>query len=197
MAIFILFLLIMPFSVHAAEPPSFMIFADYSSTQTPYDYNEYMEIRVPEAEAKSKWTQINKHISEDGISSFEWIPNNQKLESRTEIITIQFMSKKTKDGKPALAREIVFNVYKSANLNYPDMIWNTIQDEDDDFMYEWSLPNGADGLPKQHEIVRVVSTDKGFHRIAYESRAPKLDEHTRQLWIYRLGSSRLLTKNEE
>lgn len=178
-----------------AENPSFLIFADYSKMDSVYDYNEYMEIKVPESEAKTKWKQVTKYASEDGISNFEWIPSNQKLDNRTEILTIQFMAKKTKDGNPSLAKQIVFNVFKQSSMQYPDMVWNSIQDDDDDFIYEWSLPNGADGLPKQHEIVRVVSTDKGFHRIAYEIRTGKIDEHTRQLWISRLGSSRLLYKN--
>ena len=178
-----------------AETSSFLIFADYSNLKTAYDYNEFMEIRVPEAEAKAKWKQVTKYASEDGLSSFEWVPNNQTLDNRTEIITIQFMAKKTKDGNPSLAKQIAFNIYKQSSMQYPDMVWNTIQDEEDDFIYEWSLPNGTEGLPKQHEIVRIVSTDKGFHRIAYEKRTAKIDEHSRQLWINRLGSSRLLFTN--
>lgn len=178
-----------------AEDPSFLIFADYSKTGTVYDYDEFMEIKVPEAEAKSKWKQISNYASEDGISNFEWIPKNEKLNNRTEILTIQFMAKKTKDGNPSTAKQLAFNIYKQSTVQYPDMEWNSIQDEDDDFIYEWVLPHGADGIPRQHEIVRVVSTDKGFHRIAYERRTPKMDEHTKQLWINRIGTSRLLFKN--
>lgn len=174
----------------SAEAP-FMIFADYANADTPYEYTEYMEIKVPESEAKNKWQQVTKYYSEDGISSFEWIPKNEQLDKRTEILTIQFMAKKTKDGNPSTARQLVLNIFKQASMQFPDMVWSTIQDDHNDFIYEWALPYGGDGLPKQHEIARVISTDKGFHRIAYEKRVPRIDEHTKQLWINRLGSSKL------
>lgn len=179
-----------------AETP-FLIYADYSDLQTPYNYNEFMEIKVPEYEAKNKWQQITRYASEDGISSFEWIPKGEKLENRTEILTIQFLAKKTKDGNPSTAKQIVTNIFKQGMMQFPDMAWNTIQDDDNDFMYEWSLPYGGEGMTKQHEIVRIVSTDKGFHRIAYEKRVPKIDEHTKQLWICRLGASRLYTSTPQ
>jgi len=179
-------------SLHTETP--FMIFADYTGTNTPYDYSEFMEIKVPESEARDKWTQVTREISEDGISSFEWIPKTEKLDARTEIITIHFMAKRLKDAKPSTAKQIVVNIFKQSSQQYPDMQWVTIQDDENDFIYEWSLPYGSDIVPQQDEIVRIVSTDKGFHRIAYEKRVPKMDEHTRQLWINRLGSSRLYTK---
>jgi hypothetical protein len=73
--------------------------------------------------------------------------------------------------------------------NYPDMIWNTISMSENDVVYEWILPNGIPSkkiLP-QHEIARLLTTEKGMHRIAYERKTCPIDENERKLWIQRIS----------
>lgn len=165
---------------------------DYYGQSTKYDYSEHMEINVPEDEVRDKWKLANRIVADDGISTFEWIPQMQKLDNRTEILTVQFMAKRLRDAKPSTARELATNIYKQARMQYPELRWNVIRDGDKDYLYEWILPRGADGVDPQHEIVRIISTDKGFHRIAYEKKVSSLDQVTRKVWIDRLASSPLL-----
>lgn len=168
------------------------IVPDYFGKNTKYDYSEHMEISVPEDEVRDKWKLANRIVADDGIATFEWIPQMQKLENRTEILTVQFMAKRLRDAKPSTARELATNIYKQARMQYPELRWNVIQDGETDYLYEWILPRGADGVDPQHEIVRIISTDKGFHRIAYEKKVSTLDPVTRKIWIDRLASSPLL-----
>ncbi|CRX39555.1 hypothetical protein [Estrella lausannensis] len=168
------------------------IVPDYFGKNTKYDYSEHMEINVPDDEVRDKWKLANRIVADDGIATFEWIPQMQKLENRTEILTVQFMAKRLKDIKPSTAKELATNIYKQARMQYPELRWNVLKDGETDYLYEWILPRGADGIDPQHEIVRIISTDRGFHRIAYEKRVATLDAVTRKIWIDRLASSPLL-----
>lgn len=172
-------------------PLSANLVPNYSGQETKYDYSEHMEIDVPDDEVRDKWKLATRSVADDGIATFEWIPHLQKLDSHNEALTVQFMAKRLKDAKPSTAKQLATNMYRQARMKYAEMQWKVLRDGEDDYLYEWILPRGAEGIPPQHEIVRIVSTDKGFHRIAYERRVPTMDPVTRKVWIDRLEASPL------
>lgn len=179
-----------------------------------YDFSECTVIEFS-PEERTYWKQANAYASPEGISIIEWVPRHQTLKNRTELLTFQFFanrqdpsagtviknllfsSKPFARGKQHEAAEIYINkLYAEMRSNYPNMIWNTISLSENDVVFEWVLPNGIPSkkIPPQHEIVRILTTQKGMHRIAYEKRTTHLDENERALWIDRISKAPLRTR---
>ena len=157
-----------------------------------YDYSETVEIDIPQQEVKQKWKRANAYASENGQSIVEWIPKEQNFENRSELITVQFVAHSSSQFKPRSAVEYANALYAQSSRNYPGMQRNVIKQSDYDVLYEWSLPNGYKNFPPQHEIVRIIWTEKGIHRVAYEKKVRELDQQTRDLWLSRIGTAKLV-----
>ncbi len=157
-----------------------------------YVFNETMFIDIPQQELKQKWKQAHSQSMNDGWAIVEWIPKNQTLDNRNEMITVQFSDHSLSKVKVTSAQQFVNILYNDMQIQYPGMIWNTIEQSENDMLFEWILPNGYKNFPPQHEIVRIICTSKGIHRIAYEKKVSKLDPQTRDLWISRLANAKLV-----
>jgi hypothetical protein len=149
---------------------------------------EGIVVDVPQSEVLTKWHCGHQQTVLSGDSISEWVPRGQDVYTRKELITIQFIA-----GFPGIpaASEFVDKMHSLSQARYSDMTWKVLERSDNDVLYEWSLPSGHQGVPPQHEIVRVISTDAGIHRVAYEKSVPELDDETRELWLSRLRTSHL------
>lgn len=148
---------------------------------------ETMQVDIPEQQWKCAYRD-----STNGQSIVEYIPKNQTLQKHSELITIQFISHSSGQYKPSSAIEFVNSLYAQSRSKYPALQWNTIKQSDYDVLYEWSLPFGYKNFPPQSEIVRIVWTTSGIHRVAYEKKSSQLDHATRELWLQRIGNAKLI-----
>ena len=134
------------------------------------------------------WKCAFRQTAPNGQSIVEIIPINQTLDNRSEMITIQFHPKSWASS----AVEFVNALYVQESQIYRDMQWNVLKQSDNDVIYEWILPNGYKNYPPQHEIVRIIWTTQGLHRIAYEKKTKALDMQTKTLWLNRIETAQLL-----
>lgn len=181
-----------------------------------YDFSERAVIEFS-PEERSYWKQANAYASPEGNSTVEWIPRHETLNNRTQLLTFQFFANHQDESAGSVVKELLFSpkpfarrnqnhhesagsyinmLYAQMRANYPDMIWNTISLSENDVVYEWVLPMGipSKNIPPQHEISRILTTQKGMHRIAYERKTARLNGNERALWINRISNAPIRTK---
>ena len=152
---------------------------------------ETIEIYIPQQEINEKWKCACSLSSEDAQSLAEWIPKGQNFGNLSEMITVHFFSKNLENFNNLSAIDYVKELRLRLDDKYPTGTWNVIKQSEYDVLYEWRLPNEN---PPQHEIARVITTNKGMHRVAYEMRVKELDKPTRDLWMTRIGTAKVVNK---
>lgn len=179
-----------------------------------YDFSERAVLELS-PEERSHWKQAYANASPEGNSIVEWIPRHETLNNRTQMLTFQFFAHDQDGSAGSVIKELLFSpkpfarrnqresarsyidkLYAQMQVNYPDMIWNTISLSENDVVYEWILPMGVPSkrIPPQHEIARILTTQKGMHRIAYERKFTHLDGNERALWINRISNAPIRTR---
>ena len=86
--------------------------------------------------------------------------------------------------------ELMQKMQAGLEYEFPEVQWKLLQSSDDDVLFEWWLD--SEGLPKQHEIVRLLAGTEDIHRLAYTVKTAPLDGETHQQWINRLQAAKLI-----
>jgi hypothetical protein len=143
-----------------------------------YHFEETVYVPLPQS-LMHKWKLgIQKADEEKGASVTRYILESETMENWSQLLNIQFKDKELVKAKSAeSAMEI--EVSKSQHVNYKVLSHNP-----HDVLYEREFPTG------EHEIVRMILTKKGLHRVAYVKRGP-LTQEERSQWIGRLSKGML------
>ncbi len=72
----------------------------------------------------------------------------------------------------------------------PDAQLNIIEESSDAIMFEW-WHQGCGGHPAQHEIRRIITTNRGTHMLAFVEKTTRLDAKRREQWIALLRAAKL------
>lgn len=116
-----------------------------------------------------------QNVKENGLATTRYILEAEEGKNWTKILNIHFKDKQHITATSAL------EAMEQERVLSPDAKSLLITQTINDCLYERSFPTG------EHEIVRMIMTKKGLHRVAYIKRG-SFDESERRDWIARLMS---------
>ena len=143
-----------------------------------------------------KWKFAYTQGTPNGDSVFEWIPVDDTIDNWSELIQIQFFASPFPGNIAPLAPEFVSRFVGFLKKQFPSVKTSIISQKDDDVLFEWILPQKEGNEPAQAEIVRVITTQKGIHRIAFTQKTSALDPAVRERWIKRLSDAKLINEKK-
>lgn len=145
------------------------------SLQAQYQYDETVFIPLQEDEL-NKWKIEHQTTTEDGISSTRYIPSSENTANWSKLLNIKFHDRNTLHASTAM------EAMQREQTSSPRVLCNVLNQNINDLTYERAFPTG------EHELVRMIMTKKGLHRISYVKRGP-FDQEERNYWVERLMSS--------
>ena len=86
-------------------------------------------------------------------------------------------------------QELMEKMKAGLSYEFPEVQWNLLQSGEDNVVFEWWLTN--EGLPKQHEIVRLMGGKEDIHRLAYTVKTAPLEGEAHEQWVNRLQKAKL------
>jgi hypothetical protein len=141
-----------------------------------------------------EWT-IGGHSESRTQRVTEYVPPGQKIESWTELLTVQTIKK---PRKPPAIDALAASAYKDLTKRCPGKVtWNVIAREaasgrgGESLLFEWSVkdcPPDAD----QHEVARALYGKYNIFRIAYVAKTQSLAPEKREKWIAELSAATIL-----
>lgn len=112
------------------------------------------------------WKRISREVNEKkGYAEF--IPSWQSPNDWSERISIMFgesyLDYKSKDSM----NELINNVRELSYRTFPncEAYWNLLEQNENDFTYEWILLTPYKHHAPQHEVARIFLTEKYIHRV--------------------------------
>lgn len=143
-----------------------------------YRFTESLEIPMSKAE-QAKWRVGHYERTPDGISTVERIPRDQSMQSWTEMISTHFFA----HGNHCFTANSAIAWAQVAEEG-------EIIDEDENEVILEEVITESSGAPYTlHEIIRVIWTPKGVHRVSYSYKGEKLDYEQRKYWLNKLKAS--------
>lgn len=145
--------------------------------QAKYRFEETVHVPLPHLYL-SKWEVGYQNINKAGTVVTRYFLNTESKNNWTQIINIQFKDKVHLKGA---------NVEKAMEQEALKSSWVTSKihsQTEDECIYVRDFPTG------EHEIVRMIMTEKGLHRVAYIKRGP-LSKDERAQWIERLAQGKV------
>ncbi|MCC5832479.1 MAG: hypothetical protein JJU12_05480 [Chlamydiales bacterium] len=140
--------------------------------QAKYKFDETFFIPLEQTDA---WKKMKESCDQEGYCMTRFVHGEGTESNWSELLTIQFKDRHLIEG--ATAEEAMANEQRLSPLAK----WRLIRNYPNDVIYERSFPLG------EHELVRMVMTEKGLHRAAYLKRGA-FDETERRTWIECLTS---------
>lgn len=104
---------------------------------------------------------------------------NETTERWSELVNIQFKERKLVKCSTAIEA-----MKKESLLNHR-VIYKIHSQSPNDLIFEKIFPTGV------HEIVRMIMTDKGLHRIGYAKTEPPFTEIDRSQWLERVANAEI------
>jgi len=141
--------------------------------QAKYKFDETLFIPI---EQTGVWKKGKQTSSEDGASLTRFMLESETQKNWSKLITIQFKDRHLIQGSSA--EEAMMNEQRLSPLG----TWALIKNQPNDVIYERAFPAG------EHELVRMIMTQKGLHRVAYLKQGP-FDVSERSQWVGRLMNS--------
>ena len=156
-----------------------------------FHYNETCTVTPPNG--MDSWQVVHKYAGRyDGNSIIEAVPKGQTLKKFTDMLTIQFRGFDPRAGGHLTALEYMKVFKNMAKERSPKIVWKVIKkNSSNDVVYEWRIQNSPE-IEDQHEIARIIITDKGLHRVAFVKKVPQLSLEERQEWIQALSKATLI-----
>lgn len=141
-----------------------------------------------------EWTLVS-HSEGKTQRVLEFVPPGQKVESWTELLTLQTIKK---PRKPPAIDALAASAYEGLVKRCPGKVtWNVIARETasergaESLLFEWSVkdcPPDAD----QHEVARALYGKFNIFRIAYVAKTQSLAPEKREKWIAELSAAKIL-----
>jgi hypothetical protein len=138
-----------------------------------YHFEETVQIQLPTLYL-SKWEKGHQSVKKAGITTTRYYLNTESKDFWTQLINIQFKDKAHLDGatlEQAMQEEGAKSRWVTTKIHTK---------KENDILYERDFPSG------EHELVRLIMTKKGMHRISYVKRGI-LSKEDKTQWIERLS----------
>ncbi len=148
-----------------------------------YRFDETVYFNLP-AEEKAKWKRGSQNGHEEkGVSVTRYFLEGEDEKKWTQLIDVHFTHSEvlTKES----AEEMMKDEILKSKISALKVHWQSPQD----LLYERSFPTG------EHEVVRMILTKSGLHRIAYVKKAA-ITEGERQEWIAILSKGKVGGREE-
>ncbi|MFZ0566056.1 MAG: hypothetical protein WAM28_07720 [Chlamydiales bacterium] len=143
--------------------------------QAQYQFDETVFIPLKEGELE-QWKIEHQQTTQNGISSTRYIPSSETTNNWTKLLNIKFHDRSLLHVNTAL------EAMQQEQTSSPRVLCSVLNQHPNDLTYERAFPTG------EHELVRMIMTKKGLHRISYVKRGP-FDQEERNYWLDRLMSS--------
>lgn len=127
------------------------------------------KVSIPLPQILTKW----KKGFQDECTT-RYFLENETTERWSELVNIQFKERKLVKCSTAV------EAMKQESLLNHRVIYKIHSQSPNDLIFEKIFPTGV------HEIVRMIMTDKGLHRIGYAKTTSPFTEIDRSQWIERL-----------
>jgi hypothetical protein len=141
-----------------------------------------------------EWT-IGGHSESKTQRVIEYVPPGQKVESWTELLTVQTIKK---PRKPPAIDALAASAYEELAKRCPGKVtWNVIARQaasaqgGESLLYEWSVKDCAPEAD-QHEVARALYGKYNIFRIAYVAKTQSLAPEKREKWIAELSAAQIL-----
>lgn len=146
--------------------------------QAKYHFGETVYMPLPQ-NILHKWTMgFQKADEEKGSAVTRYILETESNKDWSQLINIQF-----KDKKLVKATSATEAMQQEASKSR--VVSQKVHSQNpDDVLYERDFPTG------EHEIVRMIMTKKGLHRVAYVKKGP-ITKEERTLWVERLAMGKV------
>jgi hypothetical protein len=141
--------------------------------QAKYNFEETVFFPLPHI--LSKWKVGYQQTRPDGSSITRYILENETMENWTQLVNVQF-----KDHRQFKCVDAVEAMKQEASDNR-SVTYKVHSQAPDDLIFEKIFPTG------EHELVRMILTKRGLHRIAYAKRDGPFTETDRSQWLDRLS----------
>lgn len=143
-------------------------------------FPESFVLNLPEEEG-CRWRRI--HQSAHPNNAFvvcEYIPKDQLFDCWTQMVSITYLPDTCSTISDILGqtKDQIFTVYRKSPVK-----WIVHCIDENEAVYEWSLPIGHYKMSRRSHLVRLVKTPTGFHSLVYTKKTACLDEITRQNWM--------------
>lgn len=143
-------------------------------------FPETVILYLPKEEGM-KWKRVHQSAHPDNSYAVcEYIPDDQILRDWKQMINITFSSD-TAHTIPELLEMTKSQVFDAHRHSY--VTWTLHKTEDNEAVYEWSIPWGHYQIPAQTHLVRLIKSEQGIHTLVYTEKSPKIDQETRQDWM--------------
>jgi hypothetical protein len=135
-----------------------------------YHFKETIHMSLPQ-NILNKWKLgVQKADKDKGTAVTRYILEKESIDKWSELVNIQFKDKKlvtAKSAEEAMKEEASKSKNVTSKVHYKNP---------HDVLYEREFPTG------EHEIVRMILTRTGLHRVAYIKRGPLTNEDRTQ-WV--------------
>lgn len=122
----------------------------------------------------SHWKLATEHNETDGSCLTRYILEQETMENWSELVNIQFTESgrlNCSDALQALKQEVALN---------KSVTYKIYEQQEDSLLFEKIFPSG------ERELVRMIMTREGLHRLAYVKRHAMMTDVDREQWIARL-----------
>ena len=140
-----------------------------------YNFDETVSLPLEHSEM---WKRGRQASQENGFCLTHYQLKDESENQWSKLITIHFKDLSLVKG--ASAQEAMVEEQQKS----PTVKCTWVQHAPDDLIYERSFPLG------ERELVRLIKTDKGIHRIAYVKKGP-WEENERSAWTERLKKAKI------
>jgi hypothetical protein len=118
----------------------------------------------------------------------EFVPEGQKIDAWTELVSAQFLIGKQKE---MTVPQYVESAKKVVMDKCPAARWREIRTGEEDALYEWSV-DACKGVDDQSQLTRVMRGTEGLHVLYYAIKRSPLPVEKRDEWSRLLGETKLL-----
>lgn len=159
------------------------LLAKESKKESKYHFEETVHLSLPHLYL-SKWQVGHQHIRKTGMATTRYMLSTESKDYWTQIVNIQFKDKahlKVKTVEEAMNEEAKKSIWVNSKI---------LSKKKNDVIYERDFPSG------EHEIVRMIMTKKGLHRVAYIKKGP-ISQDDKKQWIERLTEAKVGGKKDK
>lgn len=153
-----------------------------SSLYAKYNFEETVYVPLP-TDMVEKWTLGYQNADEKGTAVTRYVLESESVGSWSQLLNIQFKDKELVKATSA-ADSMKQEAARSTLATY-----KIYSENPHDILYERDFPSG------EHEIVRMIMTKKGLHRVAFIKKGA-ITEAERTLWIDRLSRGMIGGKDQ-
>jgi hypothetical protein len=152
--------------------------AEGPQTSEDYDPPETGNVTFFPNEESRNW-KISFQRSDKERASITTIPSDQPTENPSEMLSICFESKIN-------PLELTAELVRKAKIEmFPenDLKWNILKKNESDLICEAISYSKSKTIPIQHDLIRLILTDKGVHTIWFSRLHTEMTSKEREKWV--------------